>query len=86
MKVGDKVICKINYFIRNISYINVYDSLVFMEGGEYEIVSMSKDFCEIYSKSIGRSFSIDYKKFGCWFLTKSEIRKKKLEKLNGSMV
>jgi hypothetical protein len=82
MKVGDIVICKDNYFVKDISYQNVYSCIAFMKGCEYDIVGISNNFYDIYSITMKRSYSIDRKRLGRWFLTKSEIRRQKLEKLD----
>jgi hypothetical protein len=53
-----------------------------MKGCEYDIVGISNNFYDIYSITMKRSYSIDRKRLGRWFLTKSEIRRQKLEKLD----
>lgn len=92
MKVGDKVYCKKSYTKISNHYLGS-KVIIYLEGGSYKIVSMSDYVIDIYSVTMNKSYTFRFNSkagflsdicplFGKYFVTASEIRRQKLEKLN----
>jgi len=90
MKVGDKLICKKNHGYNGFSEVSYFEV-----NAEYTIDTIKKwiDHYTIIIDNIGftYNFNLNYKQInGCYmlydyFYTKKELRKLKLEVLNGSI-
>lgn len=77
IKVGDKLLCKKNHY----PYYGNFITDVYLKGSEYEVVKKYDDRVLLFIEGIG-SFSVKNKSICEHFITLTEVRKMKLEKLN----